>query len=255
MTRDVWHNGFRRALKARQTMIGMWASSCSNLVVEVLGLAGLDWLLLDSEHAPNELPDLICQLQALQGSPTQAVVRPSWNDPVLIKRLLDGGAFNLLVPFVQSAEEARAAVAATRYPPHGIRGVSGIQRMNRYGTVPDYFARIGEEIGVIVQIETPAGVAAVDEILAVDGVDAIFAGPSDLAATHGHLGNYGHPDIQALLERLARAAERAGKSAGTILLSDAEVRRALDWGFTFIAVGTDMMLLKQGSMELASRYK
>ena len=162
MAEAVWQNGFRRALKNRERQIGLWASSCSNLVAEVLGLTGFDWLLLDGEHAPNEVPDLIGQLQALQGSPTHAVVRPAWNDPVLIKRLLDSGFFSFLIPFVQSEDEARAAVAATRYPPRGIRGVSTMQRMNRYGTLPDYFERIDEEIAVTVQIETPAGAEAAE---------------------------------------------------------------------------------------------
>ena len=251
----VWHNGFRRALRARQRQIGFWASSCSNLVAEVLGLTGFDWLLLDGEHAPNELPDLIGQLQALQGSPTHAVVRPAWNDPVLIKRLLDSGVFNFLIPFVESVEEARAAVAATRYPPRGIRGVSMIQRMNRYGTLPDYFERIDDEIAVTVQIETPAGAAAAEAILDVDGVDGIFVGPSDLAATHGHLGNPGHPDVQALIERLGRTAAEAGKAAGILALAEEDIRRYLGWGYTFVAVGTDLMLLRQGATALAAKYR
>ncbi len=181
-------NRFKRDLLAGKKLIGCWSSLASPITAEVLGLAGFDWILLDGEHSPNDVNTFIPQLMALKDSPTAPIVRPSCNSAVEIKRLLDVGFYNFLVPFVESAEEARRAVSATRYPPQGIRGVAVSQRSNRYGSVPDYLKHINEHICVMVQIESLAGVAAVKEIAAIDGVDSIFVGPSDLAAALGHLG-------------------------------------------------------------------
>ena len=199
-------NRFRQQLLAGETLIGCWLSLGSPITTEVVGVAGFDWLLLDAEHAPNDVLSLIPQLMALKDSPSAPVVRPPWNDTVVIKRLLDAGFHNFLIPFVETADQARAAVAATRYPPQGVRGVSVSQRGNRYGAVTDYFARINEQIAVIVQVESRAGVAAAAEIAAVDGVDGLFIGPSDLAAGYGQLGNPGHPEVQQAI-----ADYRAGR--------------------------------------------
>src|SRR6266516_1809264 len=153
MNSQVSTNPFKEAIRAGRPQIGLWSSLCSNLAAEVIAGAGFDWVLLDTEHAPNELPMVFSQLQALAGGTAAPVVRPAWNDLVLIKRLLDVGAQNLLIPYVQTAEEARAAVAATRYPPRGVRGVAVIHRANRYGRVKDYFARANDEIGLLLQSE------------------------------------------------------------------------------------------------------
>src|SRR5436189_3968558 len=162
-------NTFKRAIREARPQIGLWCSSCSNLTAEVVAGAGFDWILVDTEHAPNELPAVLSQLQAIVDGTAQPVVRPAWNDTVLIKRLLDIGVQNLLVPYVQTAEEARAAVAATRYPPQGIRGVAVTHRANRYGRVKDYFQRIGDEICVMVQIETHVALRNLEGIAAVEG--------------------------------------------------------------------------------------
>ena len=171
-------------------------------------MAGFDWLLLDAEHAPNDVLSLIPQLMALKDSASAPVVRPPWNDTVLIKRLLDAGCCNFLIPFVETAAQARAAVAATRYPPQGVRGVSVSQRGNRYGSVPGYFEQVNEQIALVVQIESRAGVAAAAEIAAVDGVDGLFIGPSDLAAAYGHLGNPAHAEVQ---QAIAQVHERRAR--------------------------------------------
>ncbi|MBC7379685.1 MAG: 2-dehydro-3-deoxyglucarate aldolase, partial [Burkholderiaceae bacterium] len=189
-------NTFRRDMLAGKKLIGCWSSLSSAITTEVLGVAGFDWILLDGEHSPNDVATFIPQLMALKDSASAPVVRPSSNNTVELKRLLDAGFYNFLIPFVESAEEAARAVAATRYPPQGVRGVSVSQRSNRYGTVADYFKDINQQICVAVQIESRAGVAATAAIAAVEGVDCIFVGPSDLAAGMGHLGNANHPDVQ-----------------------------------------------------------
>ena len=220
----------------------------------MLGLAGFDWLLLDGEHSPNDVTTFIPQLMALKDSASAPVVRPSWNDAVEIKRLLDAGFYNFLVPFVQSADEARRAVAATRYPPAGIRGVSVSQRSNRFGTVPDYLAGINEQITVLVQIENRAGMAAAAEIAAVDGVDGVFVGPSDLAAALGHLGEPNHPETQAAIAQVFEAVKAAGKASGILTPVEAEARRYLALGARFVAVGSDLGVFRNATQQLRDRF-
>lgn len=248
-------NSLRRALQARETLIGCWLSLGSPITTEVVGVAGFDWVLLDAEHAPNDVLSLIPQLMALKDSASAPIVRPSWNDTVEIKRLLDAGCQNLLIPFVESAEQARAAVAATRYPPAGVRGVSVSQRSNRYGAVPDYFRRVNDEIALIVQIESRAGVAAAAEIAAVDGVDGLFIGPSDLAAACGHLGQPNHPEVQAAIAQVQAAADAAGKTTGILAPAEADARRYLAQGIRFVGVGSDLGLLRMASQALADKYR
>ncbi len=248
-------NTFRAALRARDRLIGVWCSLASPITAEILGLAGFDWILLDAEHAPNDVLSLIPQLMALKDSPSAPVVRPAWNDTVLIKRLLDAGFHNFLVPFVQSAEEARAAVAATRYPPAGVRGVSVAQRSNRYGTVADYQKLVNDNIAVVVQIENAAGVEAAAEIAAVDGVDALFVGPSDLAASLGHLGDAGHPQVQAAMARVFAAAAAAGKASGILAPVEADARRYLEQGVSLVAVGSDLGSFRNATKALRDRFR
>jgi len=191
---------------------------------------------------------------ALKDSVSAPVVRPSWNNPVEIKRLLDAGFYNFLVPFVQNADEARQAVAATRYPPQGIRGVSVSQRSNRYGTVPDYFPGANDQMCVVVQIESATAVNAAPEIAAVDGIDCLFVGPSDLAAGLGHLGNANHPEVQAAIARVFAAAKAAGKPSGILAPVEAEARRYLAMGATFVAVGSDLGVFRAGTQALRDKY-
>jgi 2-dehydro-3-deoxyglucarate aldolase len=247
-------NHFRRDLVARKRLIGCWSSLASPITTEVLGLAGFDWLLLDGEHAPNDIGTFIPQLMALKDSRSAPVVRPAWNDTVMIKRLLDAGFYNFLIPFVESEEEARRAVAATRYPPAGVRGVSVSQRNNRYGTVPDYLATVNDNICVMVQIESRHGVDAIDAIIAVDGVDGIFVGPSDLAAALGHLGNASHPEVQQAIREVFERAAAAGKPSGILAPVEADARRYLEWGATFVAVGSDLGLFRAATQGLCDKY-
>ncbi|HLN11077.1 MAG TPA: 2-dehydro-3-deoxyglucarate aldolase [Xanthobacteraceae bacterium] len=247
-------NIFRQDIIARKKLIGCWCSLGSPITTEVLGLAGFDWLLLDGEHAPNDVLSLIPQLMALKDSPSAPVVRPPWNDTVIIKRLLDAGFYNFLIPFVQTPDEARSAVAATRYPPAGVRGVSVAQRSNRYGTVADYMTVINDSITVLVQIESRAGVAAIGEIAAVPGVDGLFIGPSDLAAGLGHLGNAQHPDVQAAMKRVLEAAAAHGKPVGILAPVEAEARRYLDMGVTFVAVGSDLGIFRAATQSLRDKF-
>ena len=247
-------NNFKRDLLAGKRLIGCWSSLASAITTEVLGVAGFDWILLDGEHSPNDVVTFIPQLMALKDSPSAPVVRPSSNNEVEMKRLLDAGFYNFLVPFVESANEALRAVQATRYPPQGVRGVSVAQRSNRYGTVPDYFKSINDHICVMVQIESCAGVAAAKEIAAVDGVDCIFVGPSDLAANLGHLGNAGHPDVQKVIAEVFAAAKTCGKPIGILAPAEADARRYMEMGATFVAVGSDLGLFRAASQALHDKY-
>lgn len=248
-------NSFRQRLLAGDTLIGCWCSLANPISTEVLGVAGFDWLLLDGEHSPNEVSGFVPQLMALKDSVSAPVVRPASNNPVEIKRLLDVGFYNFLVPFVESAQEAIRAVASTRYPPQGIRGVSVSQRSNRYGTVPDYFRGINEQISVIVQIESRAGVAAVAEIAAVEGVDCVFIGPSDLAAGYGHLGNPSHPEVQAAMAEIFAACQAAGKAVGILAPMEADARRYLAMGARFVAVGSDLGVFRGATQALRDKFK
>ena len=248
-------NLFKRAIRDGRPQIGLWCSSCSNVTAEVLAGAGFDWVLIDTEHAPNELPMVLSQLQAMVGGTAVPVVRPAWNDLVLIKRLLDVGAQNLLVPYIQTVEEALAAVAAVRYPPHGVRGVAVLHRANRYGRVKDYFAHADQEIGLLLQVETRAALQNLDAIAAVDGVDGLFIGPSDLAAALGHLGDNGHPEVRAAIEDAVRRIRKAGKAAGILAPLEADARYWLAHECTVVAVGSDLGLLAGSSEALASKFK
>ncbi|MEO7400683.1 MAG: 2-dehydro-3-deoxyglucarate aldolase [Polaromonas sp.] len=248
-------NSFKRDLLAGTRLIGCWSSLGSAVTTEVLGVAGFDWILLDAEHAPNDVLSLIPQLMALKDSVSAPVVRPSTNDVVEIKRLLDAGFYNFLIPFVESADEARRAVAATRYPPQGMRGVSVSQRSNRYGSVPDYFKVVNDNIAVMLQIESRAGVAAAAQIAAVDGVDGLFIGPSDLAAGYGHLGNANHAEVQAAMASVFAAAKAAGKPVGILSPVEADARRYLEMGATFVAVGSDLGVLRMGTQALLDKFR
>jgi 4-hydroxy-2-oxoheptanedioate aldolase len=247
---------FRSALaEADRPLAGMWVCSGSPLIAELCAGSGLDWLLVDAEHSPNGLESILAQLQAIHGHPVHTLVRPPVNDTVVIKQYLDLGVQNLLIPMVNSVAEAEAAVAATRYPPHGVRGVgSALARAARWNRVPDYLARASETISVTVQIESTAAVDAVGDILKVDGVDAVFVGPSDLAASMGLLGQQDHPDVRAAVEHCITAAKTAGKPAGVNAFNPDTARHYLDHGADFILVGADVALLARGSEALAAQY-
>jgi 4-hydroxy-2-oxoheptanedioate aldolase len=255
MNAELPANTFKRAIAEGRPQIGLWCSLGSNIAAEVIADSGFDWILLDTEHAPNELPMILSQLQALAGGTAAPVVRPAWNDMVLMKRLLDIGVQNFLVPYVQTAEEACAAVAATRYPPQGIRGVATVHRANRYGRVKDYLQRANEEICVLLQLETGTALQNLEAIAAVEGVDGLFIGPSDLAAALGHLGDNGHPEVRAAIEDAFKRIRKAGKAPGILAPIEAEARHWLSLGCIVLAVGGDAGLLARHSEELAAKFK
>jgi 4-hydroxy-2-oxoheptanedioate aldolase len=252
---EITRNDFKQALRQRKLQIGLWSTLCSPIGAEIIAQAGFDWILLDTEHSPNELPDLLAQLQAMGRGNASPVVRVAWNDPVLIKRALDIGAQSILLPYVQSAEEAERAVQAVLYPPRGIRGVSTGSRSSQYGRVKDYLARADEQIGLMVQVETRAALDQLEAIAAVDGVDGVFIGPADLSASLGHLGNPQHPETQAAIEDAARRLSRLGKAAGILTVVEADARRYIEWGYTFVAVGVDTTLLVKSVDALARAFK
>jgi len=248
-------NKFKAGLMAGGPQVGLWSSLCSNIVAEILAGSGFDWILIDTEHAPNEVPGVLSQLQAMAGGTAEPVVRCAWNDAVLIKRILDIGGRSILVPFVQNAAEAQAAVAATRYPPLGKRGVSVAPRANRYGRVADYHRKAHEEACVLVQVETAAAVTQIEAIAAMEGVDGIFIGPSDLAADLGHLADNRHPEVQDLIAEACARIRATGKAAGMLCGSTEEAARYFDMGFTFVAAGSDLGIMAQGAATRAGELR
>jgi len=247
-------NRLKKALREGHVQIGLWSSLASHVSAEVIAGAGFDWLLIDTEHSPNELPLVLSQLQAMSEGTASAVVRPAWNDAVIFKRLLDIGVQSFVVPFVQSAEEAQRAVAATRYPPAGIRGIATTMRANRFGRVKNYATRANDEICVIVQIETAAAVANIEAIAAVDGVDGLFIGPSDLAAALGHPGDNAHPNVRAAIDDAVARIRATGKCAGILAPVEADARHWLERGCLFVGVGSDVGLLARHSEALAAKF-
>jgi 2-keto-3-deoxy-L-rhamnonate aldolase RhmA len=248
-------NAFKHDLAAGKLQIGLWSSLCSAIAAEIISDSGFDWILLDTEHSPNEIPDLVGQLQAMQASKTTPIIRPAWNDAVLAKRALDIGAQTLLFPYVQNAEEARRAVASTRYPPQGIRGVSVASRASRYGRTPGYLGKANAEICVLVQVETRSAMSEIEAIAAVEGIDGVFIGPSDLAASLGHLGNPQHAEVQAAIKDAVMRLKAVGKPAGMLTGNEEEARRYIDWGYQFVAVGADVGLLAKNADALCKRFK
>lgn len=253
---DLPRNEFKRALAAGRTLFGLWNSLSGSYAVEAIAGAGLDWLLLDTEHSPNDLESILANLQVVAAYPTQAVVRVPWNDMVTVKRYLDIGAQTLLVPQINTAEEARAAVAYTRYPPSGLRGVGGTTRATRFGRVKGYARRAHEELCVLVQVESQQALDNIEAIAAVDGVDGIFVGPADLHASLGLVGETRHPDVAPVIDQAIARIRRTGKAPGTILTGEAtDVERWIKLGAQFIAVGSDLGLLARGADGLAQKFR
>jgi 4-hydroxy-2-oxoheptanedioate aldolase len=255
MRNDLPQNHFKRGLAAGTPQIGLWLSMTSPVATEIVAGAGFDWVLIDMEHAANDIPEVAAHLRAAEGGTAEPVVRVPWNEPVIVKRNLDLGVRSFLFPFVQSAEEARRAVAATRYPPKGIRGVAGTTRANRYGRVPDYAKRCEEEICVLVQVETQRAHAAIEEIAGVDGVDGVFIGPADLSADFGHIGQWQRAEIWAAIMDAGVRIKKAGKAAGFLTARDDEIRKVLEAGWGFVAVGADVGILARQSEALVKAYK
>ncbi|HET9714872.1 MAG TPA: aldolase/citrate lyase family protein [Pseudolabrys sp.] len=251
---EMPRNAFKHALAEGRLQIGLWSSLCSNIAAEIISDSGFDWILLDTEHSPNEIPILLTQLQAIQRGTATPIIRPAWNDAVLAKRALDIGAQSLLFPYVQNADEARRAVASTRYPPRGIRGVSASARASRYGRIAGYAAEADKEMCVLVQVETRAALEQLEVIGKVEGVDGVFIGPADLAASLGHLGNPQHPEVQAAIEDAAGRLRAIGKPAGILTANEEEARKYMEWGYLFVAVGADVGLLARNADALARKF-
>lgn len=248
-------NTFKRAILSGRPQIGLWSHLCSALSTEILADAGFDWLLLDMEHSPNELPDVLAQLQAMKGGTASAIVRPPWNDMVTFKRLLDIGVQTLLVPYVQTEAEARQAVAFTRYPPQGLRGYAGAPRASGYGRVKDYAHRCADELCVLVQVETVQGLNNLEAIANVQGVDGVFIGPGDLSAALGHLGNPKHPEVLAKIDDAIERIRACGKAPGILTGDTSLAQHHLDRGCLFVAVGADQNLLRDSAQALAQRFR
>ena len=251
---DLPVNHFKRALQAGRQQIGLWCNFPTHHTVELLSRAGFGWLLLDMEHCPNDMQSLHSQLMAMVGGNSSAVVRPPWNDMVLIKRCLDVGAQTLLLPYVQTEAEAQAAVASTRFPPDGVRGVAGSTRAAGYGRIKDYLNIAHRELCVLVQIETRKSLDNLEAIARVEGVDGVFIGPNDLAADMGHRGNIPHPEVQDAIADAFKRIRACGKAPG-ILVGEADGRRMLDLGAVFVAVGSDTGLLRVHAEALAHKFK
>jgi 4-hydroxy-2-oxoheptanedioate aldolase len=253
---QIPHNSFKAALRARRPQIGLWVGLADAYAAELLATTGFDWLLLDGEHAPNDVRSVLRQLQAVAPYPSHPVVRPVHGDTALIKQYLDIGAQTLLVPMVETAAQAAAIVAATRYPPEGVRGVgSALARASRWNGIDNYLARAADEICVLAQAESVTAMRNLDEITSIAGVDGVFFGPADLAASMGHLGNPSAPAVVAALTEGIAKVNRSGKAAG-ILASDPKLAREyLAMGALFVAVGVDTTLLAGSARRLAESFR
>jgi len=248
-------NAFKQALANRQRQIGLWMGLATPYAAELCAGSGFDWIVIDGEHAPNDLRSTLAALQAVAPYPSHPVVRLPHGDAVLIKQVLEIGATTLLVPMVESADMAAALVSAMRYPPQGTRGVgSGLARSSRWNRYDDYLHAANDTACLLVQVETAEALAQVDAIASVDGVDGVFIGPADLAASMGYLGQATHPDVRKAIEDGIARIRAAGKPAGILCVDEVLARHYLDLGVTFIAVGIDTSLLANASRALAAKF-
>jgi len=247
---------FKQRLCSGETQIGLWLGLADAYCAELAANAGFDWLLIDGEHAPNDLRGMLGQLQAIAPYASQAIIRPVVGDSALIKQLLDIGAQTLLVPMVESADQARELVRAMHYPPQGIRGVgSALARASRWNSIPGYLDQADAQMCLLVQIENLEGLANLDAIAQVDGVDGVFIGPADLSASMGYRGNPGHPAVQAAIEDAIARVRQAGKAAGILSADPTLARRYIELGAAFVAVGVDTTVLMRGLQSLAATFK
>ncbi len=249
-------NTFKVALAEGRAQIGLWVALTSPYAAEICGGAGFDWLLVDAEHAPNDIQTLVSQLQALAKYPAHAIVRPPIGEAWILKQILDIGAQTILVPMVESAAQAEALVRAVRYPPHGIRGVgAALARASAFNRIPDYLLTANDQICLLVQVESRAGLANLDAIAGTDGVDGVFIGPSDLAADMGFLGKPGAPEVQAAIDDALGRIRSHGKAAGVLSADLALARRYLDNGATFVAIGSDVGLMVNATTRLLADFR
>lgn len=249
-------NPFKKALSEGRTLIGCWLDLADRYPTQIMGHAGFDWLLIDGEHAPNDVRAITEQLAALDASPSHPIVRVPVGETWMIKQLLDMGAQSLLVPMVESADQARELVRACRYPPHGVRGVGySLAPASRFGAVTDYGETANEQVCLLVQVESRKGLAALDDILAVDGIDGVFIGPSDLAADMGLLGQPENPQVLDAVMDAIRRIDAVGKPAGLISLAEQTLHASLEAGARFVAVGVDIDFLVTPARAAATKWK
>jgi len=249
-------NEFKQALADGQRLIGCWLSFAEGSVAEMMGTTGFDWLVIDGEHGPNDIRSIRDQLMALQASSSHAVVRVPVGETWVIKQVLDAGAQTVLVPIIESAEQAREIVRACQYPPHGTRGVgASATRASRFGSVTEYIPTADQEICVLLQVENRAGIDALDEILAVEGVDGVFIGPADLSTDMGFQGDSAHPEVRKVIANSMAKIAASGKAPGILGVSEEATQSYLDMGAQFLAVGLDVMLLVQSARALSARWK
>jgi 4-hydroxy-2-oxoheptanedioate aldolase len=247
-------DGLLARLRRRERLIGLWCSLSSTIALDVVTDSGFDWLLIDTEHAPNDVPQVLAQLQVAERGVGTAIVRPAANDAILIKRLLDIGASTLLIPMVETPEDAQRAVAASRYPPNGTRGVTASGRASRYGRDAGYLAQAHDRTGVIVQVESRLGLQNLDMIACEPGVDGVFVGPSDLAASLGCLGRPRCPEVLSAVTDAGARLQALGVPAGVLTTDPEEAHLFIESGYTFVAVGSDIGLLARGADSLARRF-
>ena len=244
-----------RALK-REILAGTFLNLGSSLTAEIAGQAGFDWILIDMEHGAGNRTELLMQLQALESSPSVPLVRIAWNDPIIVKQVLDLGAAGIMMPYVQTAEEARRAAASMRYPPSGNRSVAVMNRACGFGPgFNEYFQTAGSRLLTILQIESPLAVDNIDEIAGVDGADVLFVGPMDLSVGLGLPQQWEHPKMRHAIEKVVNASQKAGKTAGTIVSNEAELKRAIADGFTMLAFSSDGAVMAKGMREIATIYE
>lgn len=249
-------NPFKKALSAGDTQFGCWVGLADPFSAELMGTAGFDWLVIDGEHGPNDLRSILAQLQVLEASDSHPVVRVPVGETHLMKQMLDAGAQTILVPMVESGDQAQQLVRDVTYPPHGDRGVGyALSRASRFAEITDYGTTADAQICLLVQVENLKGMAALDDILAIDGIDGVFIGPADLAADMGHMGNALHPDVQTTIMDAIARIRAAGKAPGILSTHDPMTQDALDAGAQFVAVGADILLLAQGARALADKWQ
>ncbi|MBI4588323.1 MAG: hypothetical protein HY725_05755 [Candidatus Rokubacteria bacterium] len=253
---DLIDNPVKRSLKAGRPTCGAWLHLCSPLSAEIMADAGFDWLLIDMEHGHGDYQTLLSQLQAIQGSRAVPVVRVQWNDPAVVKRVLDLGAYGVMIPWVSSPDECASAVRACKYPPAGIRGMAGSHRAAGFGRLTaDYWRRANDEVLVVIQVETAGAVREIDAVLGVPGVDVAFVGPVDLAAALGHVGDPRHPEVQEAIQKIEAAAGRAGVALGTISRSWDEAQALYGRGYQMVTLGSYAILLAQVAGDLVKSYR
>ena len=248
-------NKFKEHIANKKKQIGIWSCLSNNTIAEIISVTGFDWSVIDMEHSPNDIQEVLTQLQVMEGYDTEPVVRVPWNEPIMVKRILDMGAQTILFPFVQNAEEAKAAVAATRYPPKGIRGIMSAARMNRYGHVENYYEDAEKEICVIVQCETKDAIKNIPEISKIDGVDGIFMGPSDISGSIGKIGKFEDQEVQDLIHEALDVCNKVGKPAGILTAKKDYAKKYVEAGYTFVAINSDTNLFARSADSLLKEFK